>query len=364
MKILVAGDWHSELHEAPVYQAFRTLGHDVSRFSWHEYFRAGNGWGRALEDIAKRAQNKFVLGPLLTRINRDFVSCVDSLRPDMVFVYRGTHITAESLHTVKSRHPSCILVGYNNDDPFSPAHPRWLWRHFLRGLPKYDLTLAYRLHNVDDFRSAGAKHVQLLRSWFIPERNHPVSLSEQEQSEYGCDVAFVGHYEDDDRIEYLRAVARNGWRLRLWGPGYDWDSVLQRYSELKGQIPVHLVWGENYNKALCGARVALCFMSKLNRDTYTRRCFEIPATGTLMLSEYTTDLAAMLKEGEEADYFRSKDELLAKLDLYLRDDGLRRRVAEAGRQRVIADGHDVVSRMRQVIGWVSDLGADNRISMS
>jgi spore maturation protein CgeB len=119
--------------------------------------------------------------------------------------------------------------------------------------------------------------------------------------------------------------------------------------------PVRQVWGENYNKALCGAKVALCFLSKLNQDTYTRRCFEIPATKTMLLSEHSDDLATLYREGVEAEFFRSGDELIAKLHRYVADEALRRSVAEAGYRRVVADGHDVISRMRQVINWVNEL---------
>jgi spore maturation protein CgeB len=353
VRILVAGDWHSELHEASVYLAFRTLGHDVSRFSWHEYFHTGNGWGRALEDIAKRAQNKFVLGPLLTHINRDFVSCVDSLRPDMVFVYRGTHITAESLRTVKARHPSCILVGYNNDDPFAPAHPRWLWRHFLLAVPAYDLILAYRHANLAHFRSAGARRVELLRSWFVPERNHPVELSEAERVQFESDVVFVGHYEPDNRVAFLEEIVRQGFLLKLFGP--EWYPAARRSPELRSLGPVKFVSSVEYNQAMAGTKVALCFLSKLNRDTYTRRCFEIPATRTMMLSEYSRDLAGLFQEGVEAEYFRSRDEMLDKLRHYTANETQRRVIAEAGYRRVYADGHDVVSRMRQVNDWVNAL---------
>jgi spore maturation protein CgeB len=120
-------------------------------------------------------------------------------------------------------------------------------------------------------------------------------------------------------------------------------------------MPVRNAWGEDYNKALCGARVALCFLSRLNRDTYTRRSFEIPASGTLMLAQYTEDLAGMFKPGEDADFFRSPEELVQKLQRYLGDDALRRRVALAGQRRVATDGHDVVSRMRQLAQWIAEL---------
>ena len=101
--------------------------------------------------------------------------------------------------------------------------------------------------------------------------------------------------------------------------------------------------------------MALCFLSKLNRDTYTRRCFEIPATGTLMLSEHTDDLASLYKEGEEADFFRTREELIEKLKLYFGNEPLRQTVAANGYQRVMADGHDVVSRMEQVLAWVAEI---------
>jgi spore maturation protein CgeB len=351
MKILVVGDGHSDVHETPVAEAFRKLGHSVEGFYWNHYFSASGRFSRLLS----RAQNKFVAGPLVRKINRDLIARVRRLQPDVLFVYRGTHVKASTLKTLKKVLPRCSILGYNNDDPFAPGHPPWLWRHFMKAVPAYDLVMAYRHHNVEDLRRAGARRVELLRSWFVPERHHPVELSEDEEQTYGSDVVFVGHYEPDDRVALLETIVRKGWRLRLFGPGYDWDPVIKTSPELADQSPVQLVWEEDYNRALCGAKIALCFLSKLNRDTYTRRCFEIPATGTLMLSEYSDDLAGMFREGEEADYFRNAEELMAKIDYYLTDETRRTSVAKAGLQRVHRDGHDVVSRMRQVLAWVDEL---------
>ena len=69
--------------------------------------------------------------------------------------------------------------------------------------------------------------------------------------------------------------------------------------------PIEPVFGDDYAKALCGAKVCLAFLSKLNRDSYTRRCFEIPACGNVMLAERTADLCRMFKEDEEACFFSS-----------------------------------------------------------
>jgi spore maturation protein CgeB len=357
VKIVVAGDGHSELHEAPVCAALEQLGHEVHRFFWHSYFKrydANDGLTGRITYLAGRFQNKYLFGPQVERINADLVALVEQVRPDMLFIYRGTHITPRTLNRIKSSTPGVRLVGYNNDDPFGPGHPSWLWRHFLKSLPEYDLVLAYRHQNIQDFLRAGAKRAQLLRSWFVPERNHPVTLSPEEQAQFGCDVVFVGHYEPDQRVEYLEEVVKQGFSLKLYGPGYDWDLVLAKSRWLKDLRPVRLVWGEDYNKALCGAKVALCFLSKLNRDTYTRRCFEIPATKTVMLAEYSDDLASLYEEGKEADYFRSKTELVTKLRQYMLDGPRRQAVAEAGYNRVINGRHDVISRAKQVLEWAEE----------
>ena len=358
MKILVVGDWHSELHEEAVFHAFRKLGQEVIASPWCQYFRPCGGWMARLDSLVKRTQNKYLMGPRITRLNRDLIKQATHEQPDLLFIYRGTHILPETLRQLRIAVPNAILIGYNNDDPFAPSQPRWLWRHFLAGIPEYDLVLAYRHHNLADFYRAGARRVELLRSWFIPERNHPIELSAEDEERYGCDVVFVGHYEPDQRVAYLEAVARHGWCLRLFGPGYDWDPVIRRSTELAAQIPVQLVWGEDYNRALCGARIALCFLSKLNRDSYTRRCFEIPATRTLMLSEYTEDLASLFCEGEEVEFFRTPEEMATKIERYLADEPRRLAVAEAGFKRVNEDGHDVVSRMQQVLAWVNEIRGD------
>ena len=222
------------------------------------------------------------------------------------------------------------------------------------------MVLAYRQVNVDDYSRAGAQRVELLRSWFVPERNHPLTLRDEVHPRYATDVVFVGHYEPDQRLECLEEVVRQGFRLRLFGPGCEWDPVIARSELLVSQVPVQLVWGEDYNRALCGAKIALCFLSKLNRDTYTRRCFEIPATRTLLISEYSDDLAGLLEPGREADYFRNKEEMIDKIRMYLANPGLRQAVSDAGFRRVWSDGHDVVSRARQVLAWYSEIQDERR----
>lgn len=357
---MVAGDWHSELHEVAVYDAFVRLGHQVERFSWHGYFAvAGRSVTARLTSLWSRAQNKYLWGGRVARLNRDLIDLARRVQPDAIFIYRGTHIFPQTLQAIRDEVQGVVLVGYNNDNPFAPGHVLGLWRHFIAGLPELDMALAYRYANLEDFRRAGARRVELLRSWYIPERNYPFDMSTDEQKRFGCDVVFVGHYEPDMRLACLEEVVKRGWNLRLFGHPEGWRRALESSELLRHLNPVSTVWGAEYNCALNGARIALCFFSKLNRDSYTRRCFEIPASGALMLSEYSDDLASMFSPGAEADYFDSPQELGEKLDRYLGDEALRTQVAEAGSFRLLVDRHDVTSRMEMVIKWVEEIRTQN-----
>jgi hypothetical protein len=357
MKILLAGDWHSQVHEEPVAEALIKLGHEVERFKWFAYFaRPQQGAVRGLRHAGRRIQNKYLFGPIVRRLNRELVEFALRTSPDLLFAYRATHILPETIDRIRCARPSTVLATYNNDDPFSSAHPRWLWRHFLSALPAWDIVFAYRHLNVDDFRRAGARRSELLRSFFVPECMHPIELA-NERALFESDVTFAGHYENDGRLQMIEMLAKQGVHVRIFGPSsrlreFDWDHALRSSDVLRAHIPVRPVWNAEYVQALRGAKIALCFLSKLNRDTYTRRCFEIPATGTLMLSEYSPDLATLFREGEEADFFRSGAELVDKVHFYLANDEVRRRVAAAGYRRVYADGHDVTSRMREMLGHI------------
>jgi hypothetical protein len=354
VNILIAGDWHSELHEEAVFNAFKQLGHEPFKFAWHQCF-VPEGWAKRFTRLFLKAQNKYMVGPAVSKLNNDLFDFAMQVQPDFIFIYRGTHIYAKTVRKIQQALKNTLVIGYNNDDPFAPQYPKWKWRHFLASVPQYDLTLAYRKHNIGEYLAIGAQRVELLRSWFIPERNYPVQLTEIEKEQYACDVVFIGHYEDDGRLACMEEIARRGYHLRIFGPSYEWDPIIRNSPLLAGHVPVRLVWGDDYNRALCGAKVALCFFSQLNRDTYTRRCFEIPASGAVLLSKYTDDMASLFLADQEAVFFRDAKEMCMTIDDLLTNDVKRNQIARAGTQRVWDDGHDVVSRMQKVLGWINEI---------
>lgn len=335
--------------EAAFAEALKNIGHEVVSFVFQDYFKGKLGHYQSALPVP---------GPALIKLNRGLLKKTRALNPDLVLVWNGTHVLPRTLHRIKTT--GALLVSYNNDDPFAhlvheraPWHHRFLWRWYLRCLKHHDCNFVYRPVNIKESLSLGAKTAQVLKPYFIPDQNKPVELSAAEQRQVGCDVVFIGHYEPDGREEYLRALVDAGAHVRLYGGKYWTKDVLGDLAPYFGDISP--VYGKDYAKALCGAKICLAVLSKMNRDTYTRRCFEIPACGRLLLCERTADMQEMFAEGEEAVFFSSKEELVEKTMWLLQHPMEIDRIAEAGRRRVWADGHDVISRATEFVRCVGSL---------
>lgn len=347
MKILIAGNWSWYHYECAFADALKKLGHEVVRLSFCDLFQGKLGHYQSALPLP---------GPALWKLNRALLKKVRDSKPSIVLVWRGTHILPKLLKLIKAE--GAFIVSYNNDDPFSPLvhgntpwHHRFLWMWYMRCLKDFNLNFVYRAVNVQEVISYGATDVHVLKPYFIPELHHPVVLSALDKERFYCDVVFVGHYEPDGRERYLRSLVKAGLHVRLFGSKYWTKKALgDLFSYFGDVVPAN---DEDYAKALCGAKMCLAFLSKMNRDTYTRRCFEIPACGRLLLCERTDDLKEMFIENDEAVFFSNKEELVEKAVWLLNNPGEIERIASAGRKRVWADGHDVESRAKQFIKRVS-----------
>jgi spore maturation protein CgeB len=343
VKFLLVEFWHSLIYADAFFKRLGELGHEVHAFKELDYFQPTT--------LSARAQNKFRWGPRVGKLNRDLRARARQIKPDVLFVFRGEHIFPETLSELRAA--GSHVIGWHNDDPFSARYPRYVWRHFRRSIPVYERLFAYREANVRDFLREGCPRASMLRSFYLREVNFPLDAKD---SPYRCEVSFVGHWEPDGRERYVRALIEDGsFQFRLWGTLWERSPIAGMLEQRFGQVRPVLY--EEYNRALNASKISVAFLSKLNSDTYTRRNFEIPASGSFMLSQYTDDLATLFREGEEAEYFRSEAELLDKVKFYLRNESARARIAAAGRARVLRDGHEAIDRAKQVVRTLEqDLG--------
>ncbi|ATH06699.1 hypothetical protein BIY24_01715 [Halobacteriovorax marinus] len=336
MKVLIVGDFHSNLHERPMVKSFEMLGHEVETFEWYSYFNKG---------IRSRLQNRFMFGPVVNKLNKDFVSLVKKLKPDLIFVYRQTHIYPSSLKQVLNY---CkFIFGYNNDDPFSEKYSKYFWRHFRKSLSYYDHIYAYREKNIEDYEKVGVSNTSILRSFYINDRSYPVPI-DKIPKKYITDVVFVGHFEPDGRDQICLKLAEK-FNFKLYGPNWHKSAYVEDIARLTGQSSICSL-DADYNLALSGAKIAIVFLSKLNNDHYTRRCFEIPAAKTFMLCEDSKFMRENLfEQGTEADYFKNEEDLIKKIELYLNNEDLRSKCVDNAYERLIRGKHEVMDRVKTIV---------------
>ena len=352
MKILIASDGHGgEIYADAFQHAFAQLGHMVSAFHWRHFFynypyaSVYPTQPNRLKSIYYRAQNKLTFGPAMWALNRALLRHCLAERPDLLFVYRGTHVWPSTLRAIKKL--GIVVFGYNNDDPFSKVYPNYFWRHFRRGVTLHDHMFAFRSKNLADYAQIGYHATSLLRSYYIQQRNFQIPDAVK-LSPYVCEVIFVGHYEADGRDQKILALLENGVNVKLYGTKWQTAPLYAKILPYLVEEPRPLY--QDYNLALNSAKIVLVFLSKLNNDTYTQRNFEIPATGVCMVSEYTDDLAQNLfTPDEEAVYFKTSEELVTKVQHLLANPDVCVRIGAAGRARLLADGHEVTDRARQVL---------------
>lgn len=357
---MLVGDYVWPWYQDACADALEHRGCVVERFGWFHDFRYWHeGYSEPFyHSLLHRIQYRLKWGPKVLQVNHRLIKEAKRFQPDIVWFYNVQLIATGVVKALRRAVPDATFVQYANDNPFSQAAKRGLWRNYLNSIPLFDVHFSYRYNNIAEYQRHGARSVHLLRSYFIPEMDYP-EPDENIPEYFKCDVVFAGHYEDDARVDMLEAICDAGYKLNLFGGG--WNAALPKLREdspLRALYPVSPVTKADYRYAICGAKVALCFLSTLNHDTYTRRNFQIPAMKTAMLSQFTEDLASLYKPDEEAVFFRDKNDLIDKLSALLCNDAWRESVASAGYNKAYIAGHHVKGRMNE---WLQIVQSEHAV---
>jgi hypothetical protein len=311
-------------------EALRSLGHEVSLTAT-----------RLSRSLGSRVLARLGRPPDVTGANRAVREAAERQALDVLWVDKGLTLRPATLRHVRERSPRTALVHYSPDDQMYPTNQS---RYWLRSVPLYHLHVTTKSYNVPEIRELGAKDVLFVGNAYDPSIHRPLHLSPEDRLRYGADVGFVGGYEGD-RAQQMLHLARHGVRVVVWG--YHWD----RFQEGHPDLVVHNEYLDDleFTKSINATRINLGFLRKHNRDLQTTRSVEIPACGAFLLAERTDEHRALFREGVEAEFFASPDELLRKCRHYLEHEDARRKVAERARYRCLEAGYSNQDRLASVL---------------
>jgi spore maturation protein CgeB len=314
-------------------RAFRDLGVEVLTYS---------STPRALTSgLAGKVYRRLHLGRANAAMQSQLIELVEREKPDWIHFRLPVEFDRRTLVALKRW--GATLTQYFNDDPFSKSSPTGIHWKFRRALPSYDGHFVFRRHNVERYRRAGAGHVEHCPPFYDP-RTHVAP----DVTELIADAAFIGHYEADWRLECLDALAR---RFEIVLKGGGWDRPIR--NRFVGKLaPITHAFGDEYNRIYASVIAGLCFFSKINNDTWTRRALEIVAVGGVLVCERTSEAELYFKDREEAFFFSSVEELIDIVADLKANPSKREEVRTAGYKRLISGPNTIDDRALQIVRYV------------
>jgi len=163
----------------------------------------------------------------------------------------------------------------------------------------------------------------------------PRVLGPNERQLYASDVAFVGTWMPE-RGPFMAELIRLGVPLSIWGDR--WHKA-REWPILKPHWRGPGLYDERYANMILSAKVVLGLVSKGNRVLHTTRSMEIPALGSVLCGERTSEHLSLYDDGVDAVFWNTPEECAAACSRLLADDAYRQSVARRGRARLQRNGH-------------------------
>ena len=324
MKILYAGTLSPFGTCFSRFTSLRELEPDVHGFDTDRYL----DW-RNVPRLMRAFETYSLRGPRVRRANAELIAECERLNPDLVWIDTGEWVWPSTLRTLRER--GCFLVHHYTDA--LAARRRTV--HFKRRLlhKTAELYDVFFTTNADD--QARMSAALLTDLGYDHRRFHPEPLPEEEAKKWDLPLVFIGHYEPETEAGIL-ALIDAGLPVTVYGhaPWFASPHRAKLGDHLQPSLGI-----EDYERALKGARIGLCFVSVLNYNQTASRSFEIPGSGTFLLAIRTDQHLECYEEGKEAEFFSGDDELVRKVKYYLEHEDEREAIAARGHARCVESGY-------------------------
>jgi len=162
------------------------------------------------------------------------------------------------------------------------------------------------------------------------------------------DVTFIGGKTEASfqREEYLTEIAKNGYKLKVIGYGFNINNEKTQYD-----------WnGEHIAIAYKSSKIGLNIISGgiLNCDLqFSARAYQAIGCGCFLLTEYIPNIEELFVPGIHLDVFHTKEEMLEKIKYYIENPEIREKIAKQGQEEVLKN-HTIDIRVNQYLKVIKE----------
>lgn len=335
-KVLIVGYTLEVGRTEEVYRrGFSALGCEVLHFTWKE--AAPSLFSRSLWD---RVSWRLAWQLLAISANQKLVEITNQFQPDLTLAISPLLLHPESILALKQHGLAFVFFTDNPIDSHHTHTNSWV----QQGFPLWDAAFIWSQELVERLRANGVK-----KAFFHPFCSDLEYHFPKRQANSVYDVAFIGNWDASrKREQYLKAIAH--YRLGLWGSNY-WNTHCKELA-LKGLFQGMCSYQE-IPEILGSAKMGLNILRPQNEEGHNIRTYEIPATGTLMLSERSRELLNLFAADKEAVYFSNPYELKQKVDYLLQNPILIETIAEAGYEKALKN--KIIDRVTEIATLYQEL---------
>lgn len=265
-----------------------------------------------------------------SNLNRNICNLYKISQPEIVVVFKGNHLSLETVKYLKKNswlvnfYPDISLINHSSLD--------------VRTFYEYDHIFSTKSFATKDYsKNMGIKNVSFLPHGFDEYVHSPIS--KKYMNDWHNDVSFIGTWskEKENKLNALK-LRLPDINIKIWGNGWEKNSS----RSLKESIMGYPVTGDLYALAINCSKINLGLLQEKaagasSGDLTTARSFHIPGSGGFMLHERSDEIITFYEEDSEISCFSSIDDLVSKVNFYLKNDNKREEMAKLGYLRCIKE---------------------------
>jgi spore maturation protein CgeB len=280
-----------------------------SQAKWLERLTPEHHWDKVDTDtvflqqprISRSLAFRLRIGPAVQAVNRLVLEQIANPKPyDLIWINKGVLLWPDTVQKLRDRAKHFIY--YTPDTAFHQNKSRF----FNRTLHLYDLLVTTKSFEMQEYqRRVAANKLYLTTQGYDPDFHFPTYTAPKDMA-----AVLIGLCEPH-RVQCVDALRAAQIKVRIGGKG--WEKTIKKYSnDPDFEFLGTQVFGDAYSKAIGRSSFGLGLLSKKFPELHTTRTLEIPACGTVLATEKTSETASFF-QADEALFFRDFSELAEKI---------------------------------------------------